>query len=1061
MNKLIEFFAKQGLFAVLILIYTIVMGIYVAFVIQKEAFPNIEYDILAIETLFHGASPTETEKLITNPLELALKEVIGIKKLTSTSVEGRSYIVLELDPDQTTVVEAKQDVQEVIDRFDRFPEDAEDPVVTSMESKNRPVIKLLIGGTDDISTLKLRDTAKSIQREIEKLNGVAAVKPYGIGELEIRVEAFPHKLSLYQLTLADIVKAISAQNQAIPGGTIEQNTSNGKREILIRTVSEYEDVKDIENTVIRSNDLVNAIHIKDVAKVSYGLAEPVTIYRGNGRPGIYLTVIKKENSDAIKLVDTIKQKTEDLKPGFTDDIAITFVDDLSYFIRRRLKVLVNNLSIGLGLVFIILSLFFPLRIAFLTAIGIPFSFLGTLVFFHATGISLNLLTMMGLIIVLGMLVDDAIVVIENTMRYIEKGYQSKEAAIKATCQIWQPVTAAVSTTVVVFLPLMFMSGIFGKFIALLPLGVLSGLVLSLFECFFILPHHTSFLTRKYAKALNSPPNIDADPPQKKVPQKQKKQIYQKVDDLWKKFFLVLYERALKLSLKLRYLVVFLALAFFVATGFLFHERMKFILFPSTGVESFMVKIQAPIGTPLEDTVELMRPLEKIIATLDSTEMKDYITKGGIHQASASDPDFKRGSHLGLIMVYLTSELERDRTATEIIDDLRKKTGHPPGIEVISFEKRGSGPKTGPPVSIGVRGDEYTQIMAAVDGLKEFLANIKGVSEIRDTHDVGKEELHVKVLQKEALAAQLASIDIGMSVRAAFEGIEATYIQKVDEEIAVRVTWPEQFKSSTQTVRRLKIPNAMGNLIPITSVVDFDTYQGISTFKHEANERQVEVRGDVNTKVTTSMNVNNQVREALPTLREKFPLVNFFFGGEDQDTQESLASLKRAFIVAIFGIFLILVLTFQKLSQALLVLFVTVPLGITSVVWAFYFHDKPLSFMGCLGMIALSGVIVNNSIVFTSFVNESREKGLDKIQSILEAGKARLRPIFLTTFTTVAGILPTAYGLGGLDRFVVPIALALGWGMLCGSFLTTLIFPSCLAILDDILSIPSKIKRLSQ
>ena len=607
---------------------------------------------------------------------------------------------------------------------------------------------------------------------------------------------------------------------------------------------------------------------------------------------------------------------------------------------------------------------------------------------------------MGLIIVLGMLVDDAIVVIENIMRYIEKGYKPTQAAIKATCQIWQPVTAAVCTTVVVFLPLMFMSGIFGKFVAILPLGVLTGLVLSLFECFFILPHHTSFLTRKHSS--KSIANART-----KQTKKLRKKLYQKVDYVWKNICVVWYEKFLSITLKLRYLAVISSIALLAATYFLYKEKMTFILFPSTGVEAFMIKIQAPIGTPLEDTVSLMRPIEKVVATLSSEELKDYITKGGIHQASASDPDFRRGSHLGLVFVYLTATTERSRTADQIIEELREKIGKLPGAETISFEKIRSGPRSGPAVSVGVRGDEYEDIIPAVQGLQEFLSQIDGVSDIRNTHDVGKEELHIKILQEEALAAGLSTEDIGLSVRAAFEGIEATYIQKLDEEIAIRVTWPNQFKNSTKSVQSLKIPNNFGNLIPITSVVDFGSHQGISTFKHEANERQVEVRADVNTDIITSLEANNQIREALPWFHEKYPSINFSFGGEDQDTKESMGSLQRAFIVAILGIFMILVLTFQRLSQALLVLIITVPLGVTSVIWTFFIHNKPFLLWHAweLLLFQVSSLII---LLCSPLLSMKQAKGVEKLKSILDAGKTRLRPIFLTTITTVAGILPTAY-----------------------------------------------------
>ena len=1045
MDRLIAYFARQGFFAVLILIYTIAMGIYVTFIIQKEAFPNVQYDIIIIRTIFPGASPTETEKLITNPLEFELKEVIGIKRLVSQSVEGLSTIFIEVDADQTTLMEARQDIQEVIDRFAFLPDGAEDPLVISMDSATQiPIIQLAITADEGIDPLKHREIARFIEKEMEKIPDVASIETYGIGDLEIHVEANPRRLSFYQLTLANLVKAIADQNKAIPGGILEQQTSKGKKEILVRTVSEYEDVEDVEKTVVRSNDLVNAIQIKDVAKVSYGLEKATTLFRGNGRPSIFLTLMKKETSDTIKLVDTIKKRIKELGSRLPDNIQVQYIDDQSYFIKRRLNVLLNNLSIGLILVLFILSLFFPIKIAFLTAIGIPFALLGTLLFFSATGMSLNLLTMMGLIIVLGMLVDDAVVVIENTMRFIEKGYPPKEAAIQATCQIWQPVTAAVSTTIMVFLPLMFMSGIFGRFVAFLPLGVLAGLALSLFECFFILPHHVSFLAKNHSLAKT----------------KKRKTICQKMNHIWNIVFLRLYEKILRWTLKRRYVSIFFILVLFTCTGLLMKNKMHFVLFPPDDIEIFIVKAEAPVGTPLQETVSLMRPVEEAVANLDKTELRDYVTHIGMQIANSPfDPDTKLGSHLGLVIVYLTTGNERTRTPKQIIEGLREKIKIPPGIENISFEQLSGGPPVGRAIHIGVRSDEYEHILPAVEELKTFIAQIKGTSDITDTYDTGKEELHVKVQQAEALAAQLSIEDIGLSVRAAFEGIEATYIQKVDEEVAIRVTWPGQLKQSRKNVRQLNIPNAFGNLIPITSVASFGTYQGLSSIMHEGHERQVEILGDVDTNITTSVNVNNQVRDVLPSLREKFPYTSFFFGGEDRDTQESLQSLARAFVVAILGVFLILVLIFQNLSQPTLVLLVTVPLGVVAVMWTLFLHSMPISFMACLGIIALSGVIVNNAIVFTSFVNDARNRGADNIQSILDAGKLRLRPIFLTTLTTVAGILPTAYGLGGLDPFLVPIALALGWGMFFGSFLTTLLFPSCLAVLDDLVWLVCKILRI--
>ena len=611
-------------------------------------------------------------------------------------------------------------------------------------------------------------------------------------------------------------------------------------------------------------------------------------------------------------------------------------------------------------------------------------------------------------------------------------------------------TAAVATTMAVFMPLMFMTGIFGKFVRYLPMGVLSGLVFSLLECFFILPHHIGFLLQKLPRGFRlggekapSPEAVDDNP------KPRRRKIYEITDDFWQNYALRLYERSLKGVLRLRYLVVGLAFSLFLGTIALAVKGMDFVLFPPEGVEVFMIRAEAPVGTPLEATEKLVQPIEDEVARLPKEELDVFITKTGVHQNDIQDPNTKRATNFAQIVVYLTPEPQRDRIAKEIIEDLRQKVGSPPGLIKVSFDRLNPGPPSGKPISIGVRAKSYKDILPAVDTLKEFLSGIEGVTDLTDSHVLGKRELRVVVDQAEAIAANLTVADIGTTVRAAFEGIEATQIKKLDEEVAVRVTWPEEIKDNTTAVENIRITNRMGNLIPITSVASFGEAQGVASYDHEANERQVRVLGDIDTTVTSSLNVNNQVREKLTEFKNKHPNVQFSFGGEDFDTQESLESLVKTFAIALLGIFLILVVTFQSMSQALLVLFLTVPLGIIAVIWTFFLHGWPITFMGCLGIIALSGVIVNNTIVFTSFVNNARKRGESNRDSLIEAGRLRLRPIFLTTFTTVAGILPTAYGIGGLDKFVVPIALALGWGMFFGSVLTTIVFPASLAILDDI------------
>jgi multidrug efflux pump subunit AcrB len=581
---------------------------------------------------------------------------------------------------------------------------------------------------------------------------------------------------------------------------------------------------------------------------------------------------------------------------------------------------------------------------------------------------------------------------------------------------------------------MFMSGIFGKFVKEIPLAVVTCLGVSLLETYFILPGHVAHWIKKreHRTEVKNPGPVA--------------RFLERTREYWDKKVVPQYVRLLKLTLRFRYVVAALAFVLFWGSMFLAVKGMRFILFPPEGIEIFFVRLEAPNGYSLEQTSELTKPIEKIVSLLPREELDYYTTSIGVQQQDANDPFTKRGTERSQVQVFLTPENSRHRSASQIIDSLRTQIGHPENLKV-SFERVNPGPPQGKPVSIGVRAPTYRQILPVVKDIKARLAQTKGVTDIADSFTLGKEEVIVKVQPEEAAAARLSVASIGNSVRASFEGIIATTVREIDEEMNVRVSLPKQERSDDTTLGEITVPNQLGNLIPISRVASFGKAQSLSAYEHEHFQRQVKVTAEVDTKVTTSMEANNALRKQLPELRAKYPGVGMAFGGEDEDTKESLDSLFKAFAYAVCAIYLILVLTFKQLLQPLIIL-ITVPLGIISVIWAFFLHGLPLSFMAMVGIIALAGVIVNNAIVFVDFANTRRAEGATAMQSILDSASIRIRPIFLTTVTTVIGILPTAYGLGGLDKFVVPIAMALGWGLFFGSVLTALVFPATLAILDD-------------
>jgi multidrug efflux pump subunit AcrB len=1051
MNALIAYFARQHLFGNLLTVFVLIVGGASVLLIQREVFPNVSFDVISVNTIFPAASPEEVEKLITNPIEQDLQEVDGIKKLRSTSVEGRSYIIAQLDPDQTTEAKGKSDIQDIIDRWER-PEGVDNPIVTSIESKQQPIIEVSIAA--DINELDLRTTAKWLERELESVHGVAKVVHRGLRDREIRVEINPRKLAQYRIAIDDVVSALKRQNVSIPAGTLEiaprPGLPHGAKKI-VRTIGEFKNPQDVLDTVIRANDLGSPLRVKDVATAFYKLEKADLINRTNALPSLSLTVLKKEKADAIKVVDDVKAKMAALAPRLErEKIQVSFINDFSMYIRRRVSILTSNLFVGLILVFGMLALVLQVRVAALVSLGIPFSFLGAMIIFNSMGYTINLISMLGLIIVCGMLVDDAVVVTDNAVRLTEKGMDPEEAAIKGTQQIWPAVTASVLTTIVAFLPMLFMSGIFGKFVRQIPLGVISALLMSLFEAFFILPQHYATFVGAAVKA-----KVASRKAQKEAPETAPR--IDRVLDGISGYFIPRYEKWLATSIRWRYGIAAFATVLFFGSLLLATKGMRFVLFPPDGVEVFFVRVQTPSGGGLETTLDIVRPIEKVVASLPRLEMDDFVTTVGVQQQDANDPNTKRGSEYAQIAVYLTPETSRDRTAAEIIEDLRNKLGKPVGVERLTFDRVNPGPPVGKAISIGVRAKEYSEILPAVAALKKKMATLNGVTDITDSYVAGKDELQVIVNKSEAAAAGLSAAQIGNTVRGAFDGIVASTIQELDDEVDIRVAFPDQHRSGEETLSQILIPNTLGNLVPLDRVAGVRQGKGLSAYEHEANQREVRVTADVDLRVTSATEANNAIRVLASELEKEYPGARFYFGGEDEDTAESLRSLFRAFAVAAFGIFMILVLTFKQLLQPVLVL-LTIPMGIIAVIWTFFLHGLPLSFMGMLGIVALAGVIVNNAIVFVDFVNQARAEGVGLNESILQAARMRVRPIVLTTVTTVAGLLPTAYGIGGLDKFVVPIAMSLGWGLLLGSLMVALLFPSAIAILDDFNALLARVFR---
>lgn len=1022
MNYLIRYFAKQHAFVNVLTFFVIALGIFSTLTIRREAFPNISFDIITVTTAYPNASSESVEQLITTPLESKLLEVEGVKEMSSVSIEGRSVIVLQLDPDQVTMEEAEPEIQDVVDAFNELPEDAIDPIVIAQDTTKRPLIEIAAGG--DLSFEETRLLTKKLKRFVERIDGVASVSYKGLPEYEIRVEAVPEKLKQYRMSLTELITALRAASINVPAGSAVLQ-DEGSREFVIKTYSELENENDVENVVVRVNSFGKKILVKDVAKVESRFADQDILYRTNGQRGINLIILKKGSEDTIRLVDRLKKDVDDFLKAVNPKYKVEYINDMTTVVRNRVFVLANNMKYSLLFVLIVLSIFLPLRVALVAAMGIPFAFFATIYIFDVGDISLNLISMMGLIIVLGMLVDDAIVVTENAQRRMDMGESPQEAAINGTTEVAMPVLVSILTTLAAFLPLMFMSGIMGKFVSNIPIGVILALIISLLECLFILPSHIASWVKSDTH-------------------KKKKRGFAL---LWDKYAVPAYVSTIRSFAKVRYIILLATTGYVIFSGYFAVKHMKFELFPGREEEFFTINFETEVGTPLEKTEEVTEEIEQAMMRALGNDLESIVSNIGSQATRGhGGGTTNRGSQFGQITVYAKEASMREKSMQDIRQRAKDETDK---IQVkdLSYVKGQSGPPVGSAVAISIIGDDYKTIDSAVTDVKEMLATIPGTTDIDDSVVLGKDQLVVDLDEVKLGLAGMSKQDVAISVRASYDGVTVETIKKLDEEIDVLVTLPTQENATVQDLKNLKVPNRKGNLISLSSVAEIRKESSLGSIQHLDGLRRLEVTSDVDDSIT-SQEANKAMKSKIKTLEQKYPSVEFSFRGADTDRQESLMGLAKSFVVAFVAIILMIFVQFKNIYQPVVVA-LTIPMALLSVVWVFYLRGDPLSFLALVGLVALAGVIVNNAIVFIDFVNRLREDGMSRKDSVFEAAKSRLRPIFLTTVTTSVGILPTAYGIGGKDDFVVPIALALGWGVLLGSILTTIILPMLLLVSDDI------------
>ncbi len=1003
----------------LIVILILIGGVFSYQQMAKDRFPDVSIEAVMVSTLMPGASPKEIEQLLTIPMEEEIAKIDDIDEINSTSTEAMSMIVVQFESGVDNIFEKITEIQNQIEKVERFPDEAENPAVQEMKVAFDSV-SVSVQGVAPESEIK--EFVEDLEDEIKNLPGVDEVRVAGLRKREIWVEVDPLKLYSYDgLSLTEVALALQRRNLNLPGGLIRMD----RGEFSVRTEAEYQNVDQIRQTILRGNSDDGYVYLSDVATIRDTFEERTSLARLNGTPSVNVTVKKTRDANAIHVVNDVKEVVARFEGRLPAGLSMSLTDDASIDVKNRLNSLYSNLGVGLILVIGSFWFFIGWRPALMVAAGIPVSFLATFVILNALGYSVNMLVLFGLILVLGLVVDDAIVVCENVYRHVENGMPLKQAAVYGTNQIMWPVLATVMTTVAAFLPLLIMSGVLGRFMGVIPVVVTVALLASTFEAFFVLPAHIV----EWGGGHSTPSNHTRD------------------SRPWLTSLNQAYRRLLAFVMRFRYVTVGAVIVLAFGMLNLAYTKMEFILFGGEDIESFAVAIEAPAGASLAQTARIMREVEAQALKV-AQESRDIETVRAEVGSLRRQGGFREGgTNLAEVSVDLIEPSKRGRPGVEVKDEIRDLLQDVTGVRNINFEENREGPPVGMPVAVRIKGDSFDTLRAISEEVKTALHEIEGVKDIVDSFPPGKDEVR-PILDLEKVAALGLDVrTIATEIRGAFEGLEATRVYDGNEEVEVRVKFDDRNSKSLAGLNEMKFASGNG-LVPFSNIGQIERRQGYSQITHHNQKRSIQISADVIEGVTNSRRVNEELMRRFGDIEQRYPGYTLEFAGEFEDTQESLASMLRAFSITVILIYVILGGLFQSFVQPLIVMF-SVPFAFIGVIVGFFISGQPMGMFSTIGIIALAGIVVNDSLILIDFINRERSRGAGRVESILHAGAARLRPILLTSITTILGLLPMSLGLFGVDEYLKPMAMAIAWGLTFSTMLCLIIIPCVYRIFDDI------------
>lgn len=1030
---LIGWFAGNHVTVNLLMLLLLVGGLYVASTMNAQTFPDVDPRQITVSVAYRGATPEEVEAAVTRRVEEALIGIEGVERVRSTAAEGSGLVVVELK-DFVDAGKVKDDVETAVDQIAVFPPaDAERPRIAIAEAAS-DVLRLAVYG--DLPELELRAAAERIEQDLLALEGINLVRLEGVRDREISIEVSEAALREYGLSFDQVAGAVNAASVDLSGGALR--TSGGQ--ILLRTDEERETGREFEDIVVRSDPSGRRVLLRDVASIKDAFEDDEIDNSYRGSPAAFIQIGRSDDQDAFDISEKALGllRSYDPPPG----VAIEVVSDQTVIIADRLNLLVRNAVMGLALVFVFLTFTLDLRLAFWTTLGIPISFMGAFLVFGSF-LTITMPMLFGLIVVLGIVVDDAIVVGENIYEAQQRDPGSAHGAVHGTLGVAAPVTIGVITTVAAFAPLLFTTGTLGQILFPVPVVVISILLVSLLEAFFILPAHLShagdWSVGQMARA--------------------KEAVQRALAALRDRVVMPVAIAATRA----RYvtLAIFFA-ALIVTGGMVAAGGLKFVFFPSVEADEVSVSLEMAEGTAFERTEQAM---DRVVAAAmdavggeDSPTFKSLsVTVGGRLGGGFTPGASGRtvGPHLAEATLVLAPAAERDISSEEVARRWREAVGQIPGAQSISFTSSLVG--AGADVSINLSHADETSLAAAVERLSASLRGYPGVGEVRTNLSDGKRQLEF-ALTPAGSAAGLTTQDIARQVRQAFFGEEVQRIQRGREEVLVFVRYPADERRSLSDLDAMRIRIPGGGEVPLGVVASVTETTSPATIERVDGRRVVTLEADVDEAVTTPNVVNRTIEQDLmPALQKQDPQLLFSFEGQSRSQSEDLASLSGNLVVAVGIIFVLLASALRSYAQPLIIM-AAIPFAALGAVWGHMLMGYDLSFLSLFGVVALTGVVINGSVVLLDHYNTVRaQEDIASFDAIMQAVSRRFRPIFLTTITTFLGLAPMLAETSLQARFLIPMAISLGFGILVSGFMILALVPVLVMIGHDLEGLPARFR----